>query len=182
MIFGTLIDIDKEGNAYLTDKGVALLPKMYEAYKTKHLGSEAVKWIVRVHDYRSPLRKLPLEEKIRTANRMSFQRDSTKLPDKPEMKEAIKEYCELQYDALIEQYLVMEQKNREKMEIYKAMVATKENLNEMNSMEIELLKSVQELQKIKLLIIKDQESDNRIMGGGDDNFSILEQRLRLANK
>ena len=49
-MFGTLIDIDTEGNIFIHDKGVALLPKLYKVYKDKYLGSKAVKWIVAMHD------------------------------------------------------------------------------------------------------------------------------------
>ena len=59
-------EIDKEGNVLIQDNSIILMPKLFEVYKHKRMGSDMVRWIVCIADYKSPYRRLPEQERIRT--------------------------------------------------------------------------------------------------------------------
>ena len=67
-MFGTLIDVDTDGNIFAHSKAISLLPNMFSVYKDKYLGSKAVKWIVCMYDYKSPYRSLPMEQRKQIVN------------------------------------------------------------------------------------------------------------------
>lgn len=181
-MFGTLIDIDRDANVFLSDKGVALLPELFVVYKHKRMGSDMVKWIVSVYDYKSPYRNLPFEIRVREITYKIFKKKYNKLTESSEVQRAITEYCNEQYDELIEQYNLMGEKNHEKMKLYKAMPVTKETLAELNSLELEMHRGAQERQKLKAIIIKNQQEEVKIHGAKENSFSVMEERLRMNDK
>ena len=71
-MFGTLIDVGNDGNVFLQDKALALVPKLWAVYKKKGMGSKMVRWIVMVDDYKSPYRKKPLDERVELVTNIVF--------------------------------------------------------------------------------------------------------------
>ena len=57
-MYNELIEIDREGNVFLQDNSISLMPKLWEVYKHKRMGSNMVRWIVSMADYKSPYRRL----------------------------------------------------------------------------------------------------------------------------
>jgi len=64
-------------------------------------------------------------------------------------------------------------------EVYRAMVPTQSNLEDLNDIAIKMEKAAVARDKIKALILKDRESDSKIQGTSSENFSMLETKLRL---
>jgi hypothetical protein len=174
-MYSELIDVDTDGNVFIKDNSIALMPKLFAAYKNKHMGSNMVKYIVGVYDYKSPFRRLPLEErKSRVAYSIYSKDKATSVGDKL-VEEAIEEYVKLQYDPLIDEYDSMCDKSFQMTKVYRSIVPTAENLEDLNKMQEQMGKAAISRDKIKALILKDQETESKIQGTGSDDFSIWEQ-------
>ena len=182
MIFGTAVDVDTDGNVFVNDKGVSLLPKLFEVYKKKGMGSNMVKWIVMVGDYKSPYRKLPLEERESLATSIVFGKSKYKTCEDDLVKDARKEYMKTQYDPLIDQYNAMSEQIFKTTQVYKSITPTKENLADLNKIQIEMGKAAKSRDDIKTLIVKDQESEIKIQGAGSEDFSMFEDRMNLTGE
>jgi hypothetical protein len=175
-MFGTLIDIDTEGNILMKDKGVALLPTLFKVYKNKYLGSKAVKWIVAMYDYRSPYRGLPKEQRETMVNNMLLEKDKCTFKEKPLIIDAIKEYKSISYDPDYEEYRSMVDKSSEVIKVFKQLKVNSENISTINDLQVEMGKAAKSRRELKNAIISEIESGNKIAGvGGDDDLSIFEQ-------
>jgi len=181
-MFGTAIDVSSDGNVFLNDKGVALLPKLFEVYKKKGMGSNMVKWIVMVDDYKSPYRKLPLEERESLSTSVVFGKSRYKTCEDELVVAARAEYARTQYDPLIDQYNAMSDQIFRMTRVYTAMTPTKENLADLNKIQIEMGKAAKSRDDIKSLIIKDQESEIKIQGAGSEDFSYFEDQMSLKGE
>lgn len=178
-MYNQLIDISKDGNVFLTDNSIALMPKMWDVYKDKHMGSKMVKWIVSVYDYKSPYRRLPEEERIAKATYIIFGSKTSSKIKSQKVKDAIDEYIKLQYDPLIDQYNAMCEQAFKMTVVYKGIKPTAENLEDLNKLQEQMQKAATSRDKIKELIKKDEESEGKIAGTGSDDFSIFEEEEAL---
>ena len=179
-MFGTLIDIDTDGNILMKDKGVALLPKLFKVYKSKYLGSKAVKWIVAMYDYKSPYRSLPIEQRETMINNLILEKENCTFKDKDEVKQAIEEYKKLNYDPDYEEYRAMVNKSAEAIKVFKELPVSTENLSVINDLQVEMGKAAKSRRELKNAIIQEIESGNKIAGvGGDDDLSLFEQEEML---
>lgn len=179
-MFNELIEIDKEGNVFLQDDSIALMPKLWAVYKDKYGGSKMVRWIVAMDDYKSPYRKLPEEERFERLCYMIFDSKSTKKIKSKEVLEARTEYKMLQFDPLIDQYNAMSEKMFLTTQIFKTIVPTKENLDEVNDMQTKMHKAAEAREKIKKMIIDSQENQVTLQGTGSEDFSMFEEDERLG--
>lgn len=176
-MFGTLIDIDTEGNVFLHDKGIALLPKLWAVYKDKYLGSKAVKWIVAMYDYKSPYRSLPAGQRESIVNNLILEKETCSFKEKKKVVEAIAEYRNISYDADYEEYRAMVNKSAEAIKVFKEIKVDKDNLKMINDLQQEMGKSAKSRRDLKNAILADIESGNKMQGiGGDDDLSIFEQK------
>jgi len=174
-MYNELINIDTDGNVFLLDNSIALMPKMWEVYKDKYLGSNMVKYIVGMYDYKSPFRRLPEEERMSRVAYSIYSKDkATRVSDKL-VGEAVEEYLKLQYDPLIDQYNTMGEQMYKMNKVYKEMTPTEKNLEEMSKMQDQMGKAAISRDKIKDLILKDQQSEVVIKGTGTEDFSIFEE-------
>ncbi len=178
-MFNELIEIDRDGNVFLQDHTIALMPKLFDIYKNKRMGSNMVRWIVCMSDYKSPFRRLPEAERVRTVTYNIFNSYKNKLCEDDIVLEAITEYRKLQYDPLIDQYNAMSEQMYKVTQVYRSIEPTQKNLEELNDIAIKMEKAALARDKIKLLILKDQETDSKIQGTSSENFSMLETKLRL---
>jgi len=178
-MYNELIDIDKEGNVIIQDNSITLMPKLYEVYKHKRMGSDMVRWIVCIADYKSPYRRLPEEERVRTVTYNIFSKYKHSYCSDDLVLDALNEYKKLQYDPLIDQYNAMSEQMYKVTQVYRNMVPTQKNLEDLNDIAIKMEKAALARDKIKALILKDQESDAKISGTSSENFSVLETKLRL---
>jgi|NorSeaMetagenome_1021524.scaffolds.fasta_scaffold00991_2 hypothetical protein len=179
-MFGTLIDVDTDGNIFAHSKAISLLPNMFSVYKDKYLGSKAVKWIVCMYDYKSPYRSLPMEQRKQIVNNMILEKEKCSFINKPKIVEAIKEYKKIIYDADIEEYRAMVNKSAEAVKIFQEMKVTKENLSEINTIQQDMGKAAKSRRDIRNAILTDIESGNKMSGmDGDDDLSMFEQEEKF---
>jgi hypothetical protein len=178
-MFNEIVEIDKDGNAFLEDNTISVLPHLWAVYKKKHMGSKMVKFIIAVEDYHSPYRRLPAEQRLKTVTYNLFETKRHKLCEDPMVLLAREEYRMMQYDPLIDQYRAMTDQMFEITKIFRAMKPNNQNLDEINDMQIKMQKAADARSKIKEMIIKDQEGEHKIAGTSSDDFSFLEQGQRL---
>jgi hypothetical protein len=180
-MYNELIDISKDGNVFLQDNSIALMPCMWKLYKDKKGGSKQVKWIVSVYDYKSPFRRLPEEERKSRVSYMIF--DKTKNPKENDelVRDAVEEYVKLQYDPLIDEYNAMCEQSYRMTKVYRSIQPTADNLEDLNKMQEQMGKAAISRDKIKALILKDQESEAKISGTGSEDFSLFEEEERLTD-
>jgi hypothetical protein len=174
-MFGTLIDVGAEGNVFINDKGVALCPTLWAVYKQKGMGSDMIRWIVMIEDYKSPYRKLPIDEREALVSNIVYGKDVYKTCKERMVEDARDEYRKLQYDPLIDIYNAMSEQIYKMTKVYKGIVPTEENLADLNKIQIEMGKASKSRDDIKTLIIKDQESEIKIQGAGSDDLSHFEE-------
>lgn len=181
-MFGTLIDVGSDGNVFLQDKSIALIPSLWAVYKKKGMGSKMVRWIVMVDDYKSPYRKKPLDERVELVTNIVFGKPKYKSCEDKLVLLARSEYSKIQYDPLIDQYNAMSDQIYKMTKVYKNIVPTEENLEDLNNIQIQMGKASKSRDDIKTLIVKDQESEVKIQGAGTEDFSMFEEEQRYKGK
>jgi len=181
-MFGTLIDVGSDGNVFINDKGVSLVPTLWAVYKKKGMGSNMVRWIVMVEDYKSPYRKLPMDEREELVTNIVFDKPKYKTCQDAMVEDARMEYNRMQYDPLVDQYNAMSDQIYKMTKVYKGMIPTAENLADINDIQIQMGKSSKARDDIKTLIVKDQESEVKIQGAGTEDFSMFEEEQRYKDK
>ena len=93
---------------------------------------------------------------------------------------AIEEYIKLQYDPLIDEYNSMCDKSYEMTKMYRGITPTESNLEDLNKLQEQMGKAAISRDKIKALILKDQESEAKISGTGSEDFSVFEDEERIT--
>ncbi len=178
-MFNQLIEIKNDGNVFLQDHSIALMPKLWAVYKDKYMGSDMVRWIVAVEDYKSPYRSLPDAEREKKATFDIFGQTQYGKCKDPIVVNAREEYCVFQYDPLIAQYRTISEKIHQMNLILKNKQVNEENIDEFNDLIVKVQKSAQARDYIKQLIIKDQEGAKQIRGDKDANLSLIEQQIEM---
>jgi len=181
-MYNTLIDVDKDGNVLLQDNSIALMPKMWLVYKDKYMGSNMVKWIVAVYDYKSPYRRLPIDERKARVSNMLFGKEKNSKEKDNLIIDAVDEYLKLQYDPLIDEYNAMCEQAFSMTKVYREMVCTSNNIESMTKLQQEIGKAAKARDAHKDLIKKDAESEIKIQGTGSDDFSLFELDERMGKK
>lgn len=181
-MYNTLVDIDRDGNVFLQDNSIALMPKLWAVYKDRKMGSKMIKWIVSIYDYKSPYRRLPLDERKSRVSYSIFNKEKNPKENDDLVLEAIEEYIKLQYDPLIDQYNAMCEKAYEIANVFRGMTPTKDNIEDLNGLMKKMQEAATSRDKIKELILKDMESETKISGTGSEDFSIFEQDQRMKGK
>lgn len=179
-MYNELIDIDTDGNVLLHDNSIAFMPKLFAVYKNKHMGSKMVKYIVSVYDYKSPFRRLPLDERRSRVTYVLFNKQKPIDESKDIIAEAIDEYVKLQFDPLIDEYNAMCEQSYKMTKVFLGIEPTETNLEDLNKLQTEMGKAAKSRDAHKELIKKDSESDTKIQGTGSEDFSLLEQELQLG--
>jgi hypothetical protein len=174
-MYNQLVDIDKDGNAFLLDHSIALMPKMWEVYKHKRMGSKMVRWIVAMFDYKSPYRRVPQKERKREITYNIFNKATHALCDDALVHAAIKEYDRLQFDPLIHQYNAMIDMAYETTILYQQMEVDEKNMSKITKMQKEMKEAAESREKIKELILKNQEDEVKVHGGSLNDLSFIEQ-------
>jgi len=177
MLNSTLVDIDSGGNVFVTNKGIALAPKLFEVYKNKNMGSNMVKWIVSVEDYKSIYNRLPMAQREEEAMMNIFGNKNGYCTNKLVI-EARKEYRKFDYDPLMEQYQLMVQKSHDMNEVYRNIKPNKNNLSEILKIEADMEKSAQARERMKKIIIENSKSQNKLHGREEEDLSLQEEMLR----
>jgi hypothetical protein len=179
-MYNQLIEIDKDGNAFLQDDSIALMPKMWEVYKHKRMGSKMVKWIVAVYDYKSPFRRFPEDERKIQVSFSIYEKNTNSLANDELVVEAIEEYIKFQYDPLIDEYNSMLEKSYQMTKVYRDIMPTDKNLEDLNKLQVEMGKAAKSRDAHKQLILKDKETESKIQGTDSSDFSLFEQEERLG--
>jgi len=174
-----LFDIDKEGNVMDQDNTIALVPELLAVYKEKNYGSDAIRWIIMMYDYKSPYRQLPYEDRIKTVTQNIYGKLKHYIIDKPLMKDAIDAYKKLQYDPLIDQYNLYTEKITEYTEALRAMDSNEKNLEKQGKIMKTMADFTLAREKVRELILKNENSSAKMHGTDSSQLSFLEERQRL---
>jgi len=166
----TLFKIEKDGNVLLQDQTIALSPELFALYKHKDYGSRAIRWIVSMYDYNSPYRNLPESERKQEVTFDIYKKKSHYILEKDIVKEAAAKYQKLQYDPLLEQYSVFNEKMAQFNEYIKKMPITGDNATELQKVMLGIDKIMEAREKLRKVIIARGEDDETIHGGGELSF------------
>jgi len=180
-MFNTLIDIDKDGNIFLIDKSIALAPKLWAVYKDKNMGSNMIRWIVSVEDYKSIYRQLPMELREERAMNSLFGEKNGYCTNK-KVKEARLEYRNLQYDPLYDQHEAMNEKMFEITKVYRSIKVKEDNIDMINDMSVKMEKAALSRQKIQKMIEESGVTNMQIHGKDGDDLSFQEEMLMQTQK
>lgn len=173
-MYNQLIEIKNDGNVFLQDESIALMPKMWAVYKDKRMGSDMCKWIVAMYDYKSPYRRLPQRERKREVTYNIFGKTKHAKCEEQIVKDAIREYDKLQFDPLIHQYNAMMEMAFQTTEVFLSIEPDEKNLSKINKMQKEMKEAAESREKMKELILKNQESEVKMHGGSLNDLSFLE--------
>ncbi len=169
-----LFSIEVGGDVVLQDETFLLIPQLREVYEKR--GSEYIRFIVLVCDYYSPYRQLTearrREEVAEDIWGCSLRK--VKHLDSPEIVESIIKYKKLQYDPVIEQYLVYTEKISEYNSYLRKMPINTSNSESLQKIMIGLEKITEARENLKDLILK-KEDDDKMRGGGE--ASLLEELM-----
>jgi len=183
-MLSTLLNIDKSGNVLLQDNALVQAPKLFEVYKNKNMGSNMVRYIVWMYDYKSLYRQLPIDQRRKRVLRSIWDKEPSKYINADLVKEAIDEYNSFQYDPDLEAYQVMLEKSHEINTVYKGLTVTADNIEDINVLQEKMAKAAQSRINMLEIIKKTTESDKKIYGkkGTNKTFSRAEQKLRDKGK
>lgn len=174
-MYNQLIEIDKDGNAFMQDHTIALMPKLWAVYKHKRMGSKMVRYIISMYDYKSPYRRLPQEARNKEVTYNVFGSHSNSFIDNDIVKEAILEYDRLQFDPDIDQYNAMVEMAGKVTIAFNAMKPTVANVSDINKMSKEMFSAAEAREKMKKLILKGQEDEVKIHGSTLNDLSLIEE-------
>lgn len=180
-MFNTLIDIDRDGNIFLIDKSIALAPKLWAVYKDKNMGSNMVRWIVSVEDYKSIYRQLPMELREERSMDSIFGEKNGYCTNK-KVKEARLEYRKLQYDPLYDQYEAMNEKMFEITKVFRTIKVKEDNIDMINELSVKMEKAAASRQRIQKLIEESGVTQMNLHGKDGDDLSFQEEILEMKNK
>lgn len=169
-----LFSIEVDGDVKLQDDTFLLIPELRTVYEK--LGSKFIRYIVFMADYKSPYRQLISSEREVEVCEDIWNKKPQELKElKGELvKAAMDKYKRLQYDPLIEQYLVYTEKIAEYNQWLRDMPISKDNaemLGRVMKAQTDIRVSREELQ---VLILK-KEEESKMMGGGE--ASLLEELM-----
>ena len=169
-----LFSVDIDGDVVMQDDTLLLISELRAVCKDKKLGRKALKWIVLVCDYNSPLRQLLKADKEKDATQEVYGKADVPALKSPLIKAACERYRVLQYDVHIEQYVIYTEKIAEYNTFIANYPVTKQSATEISSLMLTVEKISQSREKIKDLI-KRKEDESHISGGGETPF--IEQFL-----
>lgn len=178
-MFNQLIEISKDGNVFLQDHSIALMPKLWAVYKDKYMGSDMVRWIVAVEDYKSPYRNLPDTEREKMVTMAIYGKTEYSKCREQIVLDAREEYMTLQYDPQIALYHTMSEKLHQMNLQLRETKISKDTFDDFNDLMVKIEKSVQSRNRVKEAIIKDQEGEKQIRGAKNSGMSLLEERDRI---
>ena len=171
-----LLQINKKGDIYKEDSGVALIPEFKKVLETEKLGQIAMKWIAMVFDYESPYRHYTEKERIKAVSKDLYDSYTWSGYNKPEMKEAIEKYKELQFDPLDEQLIAFNKKINEFTVLIDSMFLNEENAELLQKLMIGVEKILKTRQS--LLDAIDRRGERQKIAG-DKGLSFLERRKEI---
>lgn len=180
-MFNTLIDIDREGNILIIDKGIVLMPTLYAVYKDKNMGSGMVRWIVSVEDYKSIYRQLPMTIREERAMDAIFSGKNAYCTHK-KVKEARLEYRKIQYDPLFDQLDALNEKMYEMTNIFRNIKPTRANLDELNDLSVKMEKSALARQKLQKMITESGITQMSLHGKNIEDLSFQEEMLNIKDR
>jgi regulator of sigma D len=169
-----LFSIEVDGDVTLQDDTFVLIPELKQVHEK--LGDDYIRYIVFFCDYYSPYRQL-----IKSKRKEEICSDIWDLPSKKVkdieseiVKSAVEKYKRLQYDPIMEQYIVYTEKIAEYNNFISEMPIQKDNMEAL----ARVMKSVRDItearEELKELILK-KEEESKMMGGGE--ASLLEEMM-----
>jgi hypothetical protein len=169
-----LFSIEVDGDVKLQDDTFLLIPELKTVYEK--LGNNYIRYIVFMADYKSPYRQLIHGEREKEVCDDVWEKEPSKVKElKGDLiKRGIEKYKRLQYDPLVEQYLVYTEKIAEYNQWLREMPISKDNaemLGRVMKAQTDIRESREELAQ---LILK-KEEDSKMMGGGE--ASLLEEMM-----
>lgn len=169
-----LFNIEVDGDVKLQDDTFVIIPELKKVHEK--FGNDYIRYIVFFCDYYSPYRQL-----IKIKRKEEICNDIWDLPitkvkhlDSELIKDAVTKYKRLQYDPIMEQYIVYTEKIAEYNNFISEMPIQKDNMEAL----ARVMKSVRDItearEELKELILK-KEEESKMMGGGE--ASLLEEMM-----
>lgn len=174
-----LFEVDKDGDVFIQDSRIAMMPKLWQIYKSKD-GDKYVKFIIYVYDYHSPYRTKPLKERMRMVGDVIFgEKFNQKNLHNKKIEEAADEYIKVQYDPLMDQYQLYNEKIKEINDYLRSQSVNSENAEDIAKLMNAQFKITESRDKLSDMIIQRGDKEAKIHGGG--NISRLEQ-MQMEDK
>jgi hypothetical protein len=169
-----LFAIEVDGDVKLQDDTFLLIPEMRELYEG--LGSDFVRYVVLMADYKSPYKQLLHGARQEEVCDDIWKKEPKKIKElkNPLIISAIAKYKKLQYDPLVEQYQVYTEKIAEFNQWLREMPITKDNA-EMLGRVMKAQTDIRESREELMQLILKKEEESKMMGGGE--ASLLEEML-----
>lgn len=169
-----LFSIEADGDVTLQDDTFKLVKELRLVYD--ELGGKYIRYIVLVNDYLSPYRQMPLSKRREEVCEDVFSKPLKKVKDVAcdLILDAEAKYKKLQYDPIIEQYMVYTQKLTDYNKYILEQEITNTNSKAISDVMLSVEKITEAREKIKELILK-KEEETGIRGGGET--SLLEEML-----
>ena len=180
-MLSTLLNIDRKGDVFLQDNSIVQLPKLWEVYKHKNMGSNMVRYVVWMYDNKSVYRQHPLDKRKEKVIYAIWKDKPNKYINHKLVQEASLEYQDMQYDPDIESYQISIEQAHKVNEAFRNMKVTSENIEDVNKIQIDIAKAAKSRQELLQIIKKNKESDKQVFGKGnmqDMRLSMMEQKLK----
>ena len=171
-----LLQINKKGDVYKEDNGVALVPEFKSVLESEKLGQFAMKWVAMVYDYESPYRHYTEKERMKAVSKDLYNDYKWVGHKKEEMKLAIEKYKELQFDPLDEQLIAFNKKINEFTILIDSMFLNEENAELLQKLMIGVEKILKTRQSLLDAI---ERRGERQKIAGDKGLSFLENRKKI---
>jgi hypothetical protein len=168
-----LLKLNRKGNIYKDDDGVAGIPEFLRVLKTNGLGETAMKWVALVYDYESPYRHYNELERKKAVSHDLYNTYDWKSLNKLEIIEATKKYLKLQYDPLDEQLRAFNIKIDQFTDFMNDMEVNEESAESLQKIMIGIEKILKTRQSLLDAI---ERRGERQKIAGDKLLSFLEKR------
>ena len=124
-----LVEFSKVGTLIIEDDGIYAVPEFLDLLQTKNMGEKAMRCVALAHDYLSPYRHRPAEDRPEFVSRDVYK--GSKQPfknDNPKFRAAIKKYQTLQFDPYREELKATSNIIQQSIILKNALPVTNDNL------------------------------------------------------
>ena len=171
-----LLKLNRKGDIFKDDDGVAGVPEFLTLIKKEKFGPTALKWVALVCDYESPYRHYSEKERIKAVSKDLYDTYTWKGSNDATLKAACAKYTELQFDPLDEQLIAFNNKINQFTALIDNMHLDEENAELLQKLMIGVEKILKTRQS--LLDAIDRRGERQKIAG-DKGLSFLERRKEI---
>lgn len=149
-----LVEFSKVGKLIIEDDGIYAVPEFYEILTTKGMGEKAMRVIALVHDYSSPYRHRPDEDRPTFVIRDVYGKEAKKTVDLDSllMTAAMAKYRILQYDPYREEFESTKKIIQQTISLKNSFEIKEDNLQKIESLIKRIEKFEERFEKLKKII------------------------------